>query len=167
VENLWTPWRIEYIEKHKDDECFFCKYIKEDDDKKNKVLFRSKYSFIVMNIFPYNSGHLMVAPYRHTGNFLEIKEEELSDIMRLTQICVAVLKEVLNPEGFNIGINIGRVAGAGVEGHIHIHIVPRWNGDTNFMPVLADVKTIPEHIERTYERLKPFFDKYNSEKEVL
>ena len=158
MENLWTPWRIKYIEDQRDDGCFFCKYIQEEDDKENKVLYRSQFSFVVMNIYPYNSGHLMVVPYKHTGDVSELSEESLGDMMFLMRSCVSVLKKMLKPDGFNIGMNIGKVAGAGVKDHIHLHIVPRWNGDTNFMPVLADIKTIPEHIEETYDRLKPLFE---------
>jgi len=112
----------------------------------------------MLNLFPYNPGHLMIAPKRHVANLEDLSNEELKEIFELTQKSVKVLKEVANPDGFNIGINLGRVAGAGFEGHIHVHVVPRWNGDTNFMPVIGETKVIPEGIEKTFKKLKPYFE---------
>ena len=143
---------MEYI-LHVDDsvKCIFC-------EKKQYVLKETRYAMVMLNLFPYNPGHLMVAPKRHVANLEDLTDEELKEIMELTQKSVKVLKEIANPDGFNIGINIGRVAGAGFEGHIHIHVVPRWNGDTNFMPIIGETKVIPEGIEKTFKKLKPYFE---------
>lgn len=158
---LWAPWRITYIlhVDSKKEGCIFCNKPKEEKDEENFILYRGKYSFVIMNLFPYNSGHLMVAPYKHTGNFEELTDEEGFELFKLTRECVRILREVMEPHGFNIGVNLGRPAGAGYEDHLHVHIVPRWNGDTNFMPVLADVKVVPEGLRETYKKLKPHFDR--------
>jgi len=152
MKKIWAPWRMEYI-LHVDDsvKCIFC-------EKKQYVLKETQHAMVMLNLFPYNPGHLMVAPKRHVANLEDLTDEELKEIMELTQKSVKVLKEIANPDGFNIGINIGRVAGAGFEGHIHIHIVPRWNGDTNFMPIIGETKVIPEGIEKTFKKLKPYFE---------
>ena len=146
---------MEYI-LHVDDsvKCIFC-------EKKQYVLKETRYAMVMLNLFPYNPGHLMVAPKRHVANLEDLTDEELKEIMELTQKSVKVLKEIANPDGFNIGINIGRVAGAGFEGHIHVHVVPRWNGDTNFMPIIGETKVIPEGIEKTFKKLKPYFERRN------
>jgi len=165
MKKLWAPWRIQYI-LHVDSEkegCIFCVKPKENKDEKNLILFRGEKTFVMMNLFPYNTGHLMVAPFRHTGGFVELDEEEGKEIFKLTQLSLKILKEVMEPDGFNLGTNIGRVAGAGYEDHVHLHIVPRWSGDTNFMPIIADVKIIPEGLKETYKKLKPLFDKYGEE----
>lgn len=122
------------------------------------MLQETEHALVMLNLFPYNPGHLMIAPKRHVANLEDLSSEELQDILELTQKSVKVLKEVAHPEGFNIGINLGRVAGAGFEGHIHVHVVPRWNGDTNFMPVIGETKVIPEGIEKTFKKLKPYFE---------
>ncbi len=160
MENIWAPWRLEYIEAVDHDQgCFFCRYIEsKKNDKKNFVLFRSKHTFCLMNLFPYSNGHLMVAPYKHTGTFDALKENELADILISTRVAKQILKKSLKADGFNIGMNIGRVAGAGVEHHLHLHIVPRWHGDTNFMPVIGQTKVIPEAIQKTYQKLKKMYD---------
>ncbi len=154
MKRLWAPWRIEYILMEKPKECIFCKAIKENKDDENLILYRGKHSFIILNRFPYNSGHLMIVPYRHVKDIEDLNEEETTEMFILTQRSVKLLKTALNPDGFNIGINIGRVAGAGIESHIHIHIVPRWNGDTNFMPILSDTKVINQYLIETLEVLK-------------
>jgi len=138
--------------------CIFCKKPQENEDEKNLILYRGKTCFVLMNLFPYNSGHLMIAPYRHIGNFVDLRKEEGIELFKLLQWSLNILKKVLNPDGFNVGLNIGRTAGAGYEDHLHIHIVPRWNGDTNFMPVIADTKVIPEFLEETYKQLRPSFE---------
>jgi ATP adenylyltransferase len=158
MERIWAPWRIEYVTADETPGCIFCNKPTEDRDKENMILFRGKLSFIMLNAFPYNNGHLMVAPYRHVGEFSEVNDEEMLDIMRLTRVGKDVLAKAFCPDGFNIGINLGRVAGAGIADHIHVHIVPRWNGDTNFMPVLADIKVMPQALERAYEVLKEAID---------
>jgi len=154
MKTLWAPWRIEYIRSPKHGGCIFCDFPKENRDRERLILYRGRYSFIIMNNYPYNPGHVMVAPYRHVGHWEELNDEELMDMMRLTKLSVRAIKEAMHPDGFNIGVNIGEVAGAGIAGHVHVHIVPRWNGDTNFMPVISDTKVIPQALEETYDELK-------------
>lgn len=156
---IWAPWRMEYIKQNKKDKgCFLCRVIKSKNDRKNFILYRGKNVFVILNIFPYNNGHIMVVPNRHTGAIEEIKEEEEKEIFLLLKASVKILKEVLNPAGFNIGINLGEVAGAGVAGHIHFHIVPRWKGDTNFMPVISNTKVISQSLNELYGLLYPEFE---------
>ncbi len=157
MENIWAPWRMDYILNDKENSCIFCDKSKENEDKKNLILLRKNLCFVIMNLYPYNNGHIMIAPYRHIGNVTEANREESLEIFETMQDCVKVLEKTFKPEGFNIGINLGRVAGAGIKDHVHLHIVPRWEGDTNFMPVLADVRVIPEHISKTYNTLKERF----------
>ncbi|WP_457750507.1 HIT family protein [Thermococcus sp.] len=151
---LWAPWRIEYIRSPKHDGCIFCDFPKENRDEERLILYRGEYSFVIMNNYPYNPGHVMIAPYRHVGRWEDLTDEELLEIMKLSQMMIKVLKKVMSPQGFNMGVNLGRVAGAGIDDHVHLHIVPRWNGDTNFMPVIADTKVIPESLEEAYKELK-------------
>ena len=138
--------------------CFFCQKLAAGDDEASYILVRSDASFVILNAFPYNPGHLMVAPLRHVGELEELTSEELAASAELLQRSIRVLKEASSPDGFNVGMNLGRVAGAGVPGHLHWHVVPRWNGDTNFMPVIADTKVLPEALAQTYARLKGGFD---------
>ncbi len=161
-ENLWAPWRIDYILGEKETGCIFCKKPKEYNDKDNLILFRGKKSFVIMNRYPYNSGHLMVVPYTHKKDIEDLEDEEILEMGKLIKICIKVLKKVMKPDAFNIGVNIGKVAGAGIEEHIHYHIVPRWNGDTNFMPVISNTRVIPEALEKTYEKLKEEFKNYET-----
>ncbi len=156
---IWAPWRIGYIVKIKKKGCFLCHSYKSRDDDKNFVVYRGKFSFVVMNIFPYNNGHLMIAPVRHLKDITSLTEEEDREIMELIKKSVKILKKLLKPEGFNIGLNLGKTAGAGLEDHIHFHIVPRWNGDTNFMPVISDTKVIPQSLSELYLELKEEFKK--------
>ncbi|MBI4722660.1 MAG: HIT domain-containing protein [Candidatus Stahlbacteria bacterium] len=151
---LWAPWRAEYIYSSKSDVCIFCEAIAKKDAF---ILSRGAKGFVIMNTFPYNNGHLMVAPYRHIANVEDLTGEEILLLFDLVQKSVRVLKAKMRPDGFNIGINLGKVAGAGVEGHIHIHIVPRWNGDTNFMPITAETKVISQSLEEAYKLLKEGF----------
>ncbi|NJE55129.1 HIT domain-containing protein [Thermococcus sp. 21S9] len=151
---LWAPWRIEYIRSPKHDGCIFCDFPKENRDRERLILYRGEKAFVIMNNYPYNPGHVMVAPYRHVANWEELTDEELLEIMKLTQLMIRAIKRAMNPDGFNLGVNLGRVAGAGIDSHVHLHIVPRWNGDTNFMPVIADTKVIPESLEEAYDELK-------------
>jgi len=153
MEYLWAPWRIEYIKKADEVGCIFCRKPTEENDAANYILHRGQYNFIIMNSYPYNSGHLMIAPYRHVANLDELTDEELNEHFRMVSRVVTVLKQVFKADGFNIGMNLGRVAGAGIDKHIHTHIVPRWAGDTNFMPVIADTKVINEALEETYKKL--------------
>ncbi len=153
TKHLWAPWRLEYI-KQADEQagCVFCDAAAGDDEER-LVVQRGELAFVLLNKFPYSSGHLMVAPYRHVGELAGLTDEEALEVHRLAVQGVAALGEVYGPEGHNLGWNLGRVAGAGVVDHIHLHIVPRWAGDTNFMPVLADVKVLPEHLLETRRRL--------------
>lgn len=159
-ERLWAPWRIKYIYSQKSEGCIFCEANPNtsQEDEKAFVLYRGAKGFVIMNTFPYNNGHLMIAPYRHIGSIEELTQEEVGSIFELVQKSVEVLKLKMKPEGFNIGINLGKVAGAGVEGHIHIHIVPRWTGDTNFMPVISDTKVISQSLQEAYKLLKEGFE---------
>ena len=155
---LWAPWRGSYVENlGKDSGCFLCEAAKKEPSVDNLVLIKSKKAFVIMNKYPYNSGHLMVVPYLHTSSLDEIDEETIKDIFYLTKISIKALTEVLRPDGFNIGYNLGRSAGAGLETHIHQHIVPRWNGDTNFMPVVFGTKVLSQSLEDLYVRLSPVF----------
>ncbi len=149
---LWAPWRLEYITGEKEDECIFCTKPKEGNDKKNLILYNGETSFIIMNRYPYSNGHLMAVPYKHTKDFSELGQEERLELMNLTVKCMDIL-QVIKPEGFNIGMNLGRVGGAGIDDHLHFHVVPRWSGDTNFMPVIGDVRVMPEYLEETYDTL--------------
>jgi ATP adenylyltransferase len=157
-EILWAPWRIEYIlSPDKEDACIFCSRYPKNEDKKNLILYRGETGFVIMNRFPYNSGHLMVVPYRHSGEIRKLSAEEKLEIMDIIQLSIEVLNEVMQPHGYNIGMNLGRVGGAGVLDHLHYHIVPRWNGDTNFMPVIGNTKVVSEALDRTYDKLKEGF----------
>lgn len=150
---LWAPWRLEYIEQADEQEgCIFCRAA-ASEDADGLVVHRGEYAFVLLNRFPYASGHLMVAPYRHLGDFAELTADEVVEIHRLTSQGMGALAEVYSPQGYNVGWNLGRIAGAGVTDHVHSHLVPRWTGDTNFMPVLADVKVMPEHLAETRRRL--------------
>ena len=154
MERLWAPWRLEYVQNaDKQDGCFFCAAAAADDDAGHLVVHRGERAFVLLNKFPYASGHLLVAPYRHGVNFGDLDEAEALEIHRLGTQGLDALTSMYSPEGFNLGWNIGRIAGAGIPDHGHLHVVPRWAGDTNFMPVLADVRVIPEHLLTTRERL--------------
>jgi len=154
MERLWAPWRIKYIKMEKPKGCIFCEKVKEERDEENLILYRGENAFIIMNAFPYNNGHLMVAPYRHVPTLENLDDDELLEVFKLVNFSLKILRKVMKPDGFNIGVNIGRVAGAGIEEHVHVHVVPRWNGDTNFMPVIADTKVISEGLNETYKNLK-------------
>ncbi len=152
---LWAPWRMAYVggdQRH--DDCIFCSKPTQDRDEENLVLLRSEHVFVLMNLFPYNSGHVMVAPYAHQPTIQQLDPETLTDLMTTAQRCLAAIDAALHPHGYNMGINQGAVAGAGILDHVHYHIVPRWNGDTNFMPVLADTKVMPDHLLNTYRQIK-------------
>jgi len=163
VKTLWAPWRAEYIycaagqDSASRRHCLFCNLLKTKDDAKNLILYRGRRAFVVMNRFPYNNGHVMVAPKRHVATFEKLCTEEGAELFRLVQTSLGVLRRGLKPQGFNVGANLGRVAGAGVAGHVHIHIVPRWLGDVNYMPLLAETKVISEHLTETYDRLSRQF----------
>ncbi len=155
MRKIWAPWRMQYIvQAGKGKGCILCDKPLETKDKDNYILYRGKYNFIILNAYPYTAGHLMVAPYRHIGNVTEANTKEAAEHIGLMQLCVTLLTAEITPDGFNLGMNLGKVAGAGLEGHIHTHIVPRWNGDHNFMPVVADTRVISEGLETTYKKLK-------------
>jgi ATP adenylyltransferase len=161
MDYLWAPWRMAYIQRDstRDDEgCFLCVKPRQQDDAANLIVARGASCFVVMNLFPYNNGHLMVAPYAHVPTIEDLDTATLTEMMTLTQRCLAALRAAMRPDGFNMGINQGKVAGAGVEEHAHFHIVPRWSGDTNFMPVLADVKVMPDLLQNTYQQIRAALD---------
>lgn len=153
MKQLWAPWRLEYIQSaDEQDGCVFCRAAGLDDEA-GLVVRRGERAFVILNRYPYASGHLMVAPYRHVGDFRGLEPEEAAEIHALSAAAVTALEEAMTPQGFNLGWNLGRVAGAGIVDHVHEHVVPRWGGDTNFMPVLADVKVMPEALEATRHKL--------------
>ena len=152
---LWAPWRLEYVSSASEQTgCVFCRAAAAPDDADSLVVHRGETAFVMLNRFPYSSGHLMVAPIRHVGNLGELSAQEAAEIHSLSARALEVLAALFQPDGFNIGWNLGRSAGAGVVDHVHEHVVPRWQGDTNFMPVLADVRVIPEHIQSTHARIE-------------
>ena len=162
MEILWAPWRMDYIKSAPKgtSSCVFCDKRDGNRDRENLLLYRSKYSFVLMNPFPYNNGHLMVLPRRHVAGMEDLSDEELLDLMKTSRLCLECLKDAMSPEGFNLGINFGKVAGAGLGEHLHLHIVPRWAGDASFMAVVGETRVIPEHLSRTYESLAQQFGRH-------
>jgi ATP adenylyltransferase len=160
MKNLWAPWREDYVKNvDKLKGCFLCNCLKTKSELKNLIVYKGKHSFIVLNRYPYNNGHLMIAPFKHIGNIEDLSEDEAKEIFLLGRKIIPILKEVYNAQGFNVGLNLGRCAGAGVVDHLHLHIVPRWEGDTNYMPVVGATKIIPESIEESYKRIKSAIQK--------
>lgn len=159
MKTLWAPWRMEYILGKKEPDCIFCSYPKKNKDRESLMLYRSSHSFVMMNKYPYNSGHIMVVPYIHTSTIDNLADEVLLDFMKVMQHALKCLRQAFSPDGFNTGINFGAIAGAGMEEHVHLHIVPRWAGDTSFMSVLGEIRVVPEHILQTYDKLHPIFNK--------
>jgi ATP adenylyltransferase len=157
MEQFWAPWRIQYIQMEKPEDCILCQKPKQGGDEENYILYRGSENFVILNSYPYNPGHLMVAPYRHVAVLDELTSDELGEHFEIVCRCTRLLREVFNPQGFNLGINLGKVAGAGIDDHLHTHIVPRWQGDTNFMPVIAEARVIPEALAETYAKLKGRF----------
>jgi ATP adenylyltransferase len=155
MQTMWAPWRIEYIVGEKEPGCVFCKAMAEDAAL---TLFRGPETLVIMNKYPYINGHLLVAPVRHVSTLRELDRSEMGTLLFTVEQSIGVLKTVMRPEGFNVGLNLGKVAGAGIEEHLHFHIVPRWSGDTNALAVFADVRVIPQHIRETHALLKPHFD---------
>jgi ATP adenylyltransferase len=156
TQRIWAPWRLAYVSdasKDSEDECIFCAKPAEDDDEANLIVHRGERCFVILNLYPYTNGHLMIAPFEHIGALQSLPAETVAEMMALSQRAITVLEETYGPHGFNVGFNQGRVAGAGVEHHIHMHVVPRWGGDTNFMPVLADTRVLPQTLEQTYAAL--------------
>jgi ATP adenylyltransferase len=160
MELLWAPWRMEYIGGEQRPGCLFCRVLEHPDDRDSElVVWRPEGAIVLLNRYPYNPGHAMVSPTAHAGELEALDDEQMTHVMRAVKRTISVLKAVMAPEGFNIGANAGRVAGAGIPDHIHLHVVPRWNGDTNFMPVLADVKVVNEHLLQTAAKLREAFSK--------
>lgn len=155
MQRLWAPWRMEYIEQVDDDEgCFLCAAAESEDEREKLVLWRNDLCFSLLNRYPYNNGHLLISPYQHTGEMEELGTEQMAAQMEMLQKCRRILKEVMAPDGFNVGLNLGRSAGAGLVDHLHWHIVPRWGGDTNFMSVTGQTKVIPQSLEELWEQLR-------------
>lgn len=155
LEYLWSPWRMKYIQSDKEEKgCVFCLAPEMQDSPQNLIVFRGKRAYVILNRFPYTSGHLMVVPYVHTPTIVTLDPEARSEMMELVSRSILVLQEAYVPQGFNVGINIGSAAGAGIREHIHMHIVPRWNGDTNFMSALSDTRVLPESLEESYWRIR-------------
>ncbi len=160
-EQLWAPWRMDYIRNaDKKEECIFCAFpsMSSEFDRQNLILHRAAHAFIILNAYPYSNGHLMVVPYRHTSTLNEYSDAEMLEIMHLTRLSIQVLSLSLKPEAYNGGLNMGRSAGAGIASHLHWHVVPRWNGDTNFMSVINDTRVIPESLHSVYDSLKQALD---------
>ncbi|MBA3947414.1 MAG: HIT domain-containing protein [Herpetosiphonaceae bacterium] len=158
MEIKWTPWRREYIKgTNKEEGCALCTAYQAGNDAEKLVLARGEHCYVLMNLYPYNPGHLMVTPYDHTADLANLPAAAAAELMTFAQRCVSVLNTALKPHGFNLGMNLGKPAGAGIDEHLHLHVVPRWNGDTNFMPVIGGVRLIPEAMDDTYAELKPYF----------
>ncbi len=158
MKQLWAPWRLAFIEQVSGDSgCIFCEKQALRQDGKTFILWRGRHAYVLMNIYPYTNGHLLIAPYRHIGAIEDLPETVLLDMLRLLQRSIKAIRKAYAPEGFNIGVNQGKVAGAGIEHHVHLHIVPRWSADTNFMPLLGETRVLPQHLKASYSRLKAVF----------
>jgi ATP adenylyltransferase len=159
MKTMWAPWRMEYILSEKAEQCIFCEALTQKGDL---TLYKGNTTMVMMNKFPYINGHLLVAPKKHLSTLDLLDRAQMSDLLMTVERSIDILKKAMSPDGFNVGLNLGRVAGAGVEAHLHFHIVPRWFGDVNALTVFADVRVIPEHIQSTYDNLKPFFEKLST-----
>ena len=159
MHRLWAPWRAKFVLGKKEKGCFICKGLREMKDGKNLILYRGEKSFVMMNRFPYNTGHLIVCSNRHTGKLEDLTESQMVDLMKTTQLSINILKSTLKPEALNLGMNLGKISGAGVANHLHMHIVPRWSGDTNFMPILTDTKVVSISLREIFKKLKKEFRK--------
>lgn len=154
MEHLWAPWRIQYIQAKKVQGCVLCEKSAQDTDVSNYILYRGNKNFIILNCYPYNPGHLLVATFRHVANLEELTQEERNEHFEIVTRGIKVLRQVFEPAGFNIGINASRIAGAGIDDHFHTHIVPRWQGDTNFMTTLSDVRVVPQALAESYQKIR-------------
>ncbi len=163
MRHLWAPWRMEYVTDSKAEGCIFCAMAQAEDDEQNHIIYRGAHSFVVLNAFPYNSGHLMIVPYAHVSDILDLNGEQLCDIMSVARLCCKALGRYARPEGINLGMNIGRAAGAGIDEHVHLHIVPRWTGDTNYMTAVGDTRVVPQSLEETAASLRPILRELASE----
>jgi len=155
LQHLWAPWRMNYVAGKKPDGCIFCIKVGQSRDEENHILYRAQHNFVILNAYPYNSGHLMVVPYEHLSCITELSDEQREEMFVIAQGCAQLLKEHLHAEGVNLGMNIGEAAGAGIDQHLHLHVVPRWNGDTNYMTTVAGTRIVPQDLDETYESLKP------------
>lgn len=163
MEYLWTPWRMKYIqERHNYDGCIFCLAAQDNHDEENFIFYRGEHVFMILNSFPYTSGHVMCVPYAHEGHLQDLTQATRAEMMDVVSKGVEVLQLVYQPDGFNIGINLGELAGAGIAEHLHTHIVPRWSGDTNFMSALANTRVLPETLPQAYERIKSAWEKFRA-----
>lgn len=158
---LWAPWRMAYIASEKNAGCIFCEKPRQQCDKANYILWRGRTAFVMLNRYPYNNAHLMVVPQAHVASLTKLDTSERAELIELTAMCEAVLQRALHPDGLNLGINLGAAAGAGIAEHLHLHIVPRWQGDTNFMTVVSEMRVIPQHLDHTYHMLVPYFHAQN------
>ncbi|MCB2210251.1 HIT domain-containing protein [bacterium] len=164
MDHLWTPWRMKYIQEHHDYEgCIFCLAAAEDNDEENLIFFRGEDVFMILNRYPYTSGHVMCVPYAHVDRLHAMSQDARAEMMELTNKAVDVLQQVYTPEGFNVGLNLGAMAGAGLADHLHMHIVPRWGGDTNFMSSVGETRVLPESLDETYERVKTAWDAFSAD----
>ena len=161
MDRLWAPWRLEYIKARKEEGCVFCNKPNSSDDRESLILYRGKLCFVIINLYPYNNGHLMVVPYKHESDTSKIDMKTKLEILTLADKTIEILTAKLNPNGFNFGANIGEAGGAGIVDHIHYHLVPRWNGDTNFMPIISETKIVVQSLKKIYDNLRPEFDKIN------
>jgi ATP adenylyltransferase len=158
-QRLWAPWRLDYIKGPKPGECIFCAGAGDDDDRARHIVHRGETCFVLLNAYPYANGHVMVAPYEHVPSIEPLEDDALLELMTLTRRSLAVLREVYAPEGFNIGINLGKIAGAGFDDHVHQHVVPRWGADNNFMPVIGDTRVLPQSLDDSWTQIREAFDK--------
>jgi ATP adenylyltransferase len=163
MERIWAPWRMEYILNKKPESCIFCLDDERDNDRNNLVLYRSSHSFVMLNRYPYCNGHILVSPFRHVSALDKLDSGEMLDLFTTVSLCASILTDKFSPHGLNIGMNLGKAAGAGVDDHLHVHVVPRWVGDTNYMTVIADVRVMPENLTATYDRLLPGFHQFNAD----
>lgn len=157
MDRIWSPWRYRYVSQQSSEGCIFCAKIVENNDPGNYILHRAEHNFVLLNLYPYTTGHLMIAPYEHVPTLAESGPAALKEMMMLAQRAEIALKKVYNPRGFNVGLNIGEAAGAGVAGHIHMHVLPRWTADANFMTTIGETRVLPEDLETTYRRLRELF----------
>ena len=162
MDRLWSPWRLEYVTGNKAKDCVFCLDGEDAANQRALIVHEGRTAFVILNLYPYNNGHLMVVPYRHLATLAALSADELQEIAALTQLSEAALTEAYQPHGINVGINLGKPAGAGVESHMHVHLVPRWNGDTNFMTVVGQMRVLPEDLASSAARLRPIFAKLSS-----
>jgi ATP adenylyltransferase len=161
---IYSPWRLEYVTSKKGKDCIFCHKPESSDDKKHLIVYRSISSYVILNLYPYNNGHVMVVPFRHVSSLADLKSEEINDLFKTVQLTEKVLRNAYSPEGINIGLNLGKAAGAGIDEHLHVHLVPRWLGDCNFMSVVGGVRVIPEAFEKTFTLLQEQFDNEHTNK---